>query len=76
MASGAALHVHDTALASAAWVVQELTYWPNLYMCYDTSDQLFFRYNKHLPKKVRSSVNQLVSWSDRLISLSVIKLVN
>lgn len=44
MPKGAALHVHDTALASARWVVDELTYWDNLYMCYDTSDQLFFRF--------------------------------
>lgn len=44
MPKGAALHVHDTALASSAWVVEELTYWPNLYMCYDMYNQLFFRF--------------------------------
>ncbi|KAG0727107.1 Adenosine deaminase 2 [Chionoecetes opilio] len=44
MPKGAALHVHETALTSASWVVQEITYWPNLYMCYDAADHLLFKF--------------------------------
>ncbi|KAK8401600.1 hypothetical protein O3P69_001022 [Scylla paramamosain] len=44
MPKGAGLHLHYTAMASPLWVVQEITYWPNLYMCYDTDDHLFFRF--------------------------------
>nr|XP_045590757.1 adenosine deaminase 2-like [Procambarus clarkii] len=44
MPKGAGLHLHDTALASASWVVQEITYWPNLYMCYVPDDQLLMKF--------------------------------
>ncbi|KAK8726614.1 hypothetical protein OTU49_009952, partial [Cherax quadricarinatus] len=40
---GAALHLHDTALASAGWVVEEITYWPDLYLCYTPENQLLFK---------------------------------
>ncbi|XP_042880560.1 adenosine deaminase 2-like [Penaeus japonicus] len=44
MPKGAALHLHDTALASVAWVVEELTYWKNLYMCYTNEGQLLTKF--------------------------------
>lgn len=33
MPKGAALHVHDSALAPLPWVISELTYLPDLYYC-------------------------------------------
>lgn len=44
MPKGAGLHLHDTALASAIWVVEEITYWPDLYMCYTPQDQLLMKF--------------------------------
>lgn len=32
--SGAVLHAHDSAITSIDWVIQNLTYWENLYVCY------------------------------------------
>ncbi|XP_037798810.1 adenosine deaminase 2-like isoform X2 [Penaeus monodon] len=44
MPKGVALHLHDTTLASVAWVVEELTYWENLYMCYTSEGQLLTKF--------------------------------
>ncbi len=33
MPKGAALHMHDFSLASADWVIAEITYRDNLYVC-------------------------------------------
>ncbi|XP_063605942.1 adenosine deaminase 2-like, partial [Penaeus indicus] len=40
MPKGAALHLHSSSMASVSWVVEELTYWPNLYMCYTDDGKL------------------------------------
>ncbi|XP_037796782.1 adenosine deaminase 2-like [Penaeus monodon] len=40
MPKGAALHLHSSSMASVSWVVDELTYWPNLYMCYTDDGKL------------------------------------
>lgn len=42
--AGVGLHLHDTTLASVAWVVEELTYWENLYMCYTSEGQLLTKW--------------------------------
>ncbi|XP_066953421.1 adenosine deaminase 2-like [Macrobrachium rosenbergii] len=44
MPKGAALHLHDTAMATVSWVVSEISYWENLYMCCVEGDQLLLKF--------------------------------
>ncbi|XP_068247085.1 adenosine deaminase 2-like isoform X4 [Palaemon carinicauda] len=44
MPKGAALHLHDTAMATVSWVVSEISYWDNLYMCFVEGDQLLLKF--------------------------------
>ncbi|KAK3875288.1 hypothetical protein Pcinc_019823 [Petrolisthes cinctipes] len=44
MPKGAALHVHDVALTSLEWVIEELAYWPDLYMCITPQDLLLLKF--------------------------------
>lgn len=44
MPKGAALHLHDTAMATVKWVVSEISYWKHLYMCYVEGDQLLLKF--------------------------------
>ncbi|XP_063587816.1 adenosine deaminase 2-like [Penaeus indicus] len=44
MPKGAALHLHDVLLTSVKWVVQEISYWPDLYMCQDSEGHLFMKF--------------------------------
>ncbi len=41
MPKGAALHTHDLSIASASWVIAELTYRENLYICEDANEVKF-----------------------------------
>jgi adenosine deaminase CECR1 len=41
MPKGAALHVHDLSIASTDWIVSNLTYWPNLFMCDNGNDRFW-----------------------------------
>lgn len=44
MPKGAALHLHDVAMASVSWVISEISYWENLYMCYTQEGQLLTKF--------------------------------
>nr|XP_027227968.1 adenosine deaminase 2-like [Penaeus vannamei] len=46
MPKGAALHLHSSSMASVSWVVEELTYWSNLYMCYTDDGKLRMKFTE------------------------------
>ncbi|KAF2348628.1 Adenosine deaminase-related growth factor [Trinorchestia longiramus] len=54
MPKGAVLHGHDTGLTSIDFVVQELTYWDHLYMCYEDFGPIF-RFSSTVPDTVPCS---------------------
>lgn len=50
MAAGGVLHVHDEAITSIDWVVKNVTYRPNCYMCVDSSYNVEFHFFASPPK--------------------------
>ncbi|XP_076056100.1 adenosine deaminase 2-like isoform X2 [Oratosquilla oratoria] len=44
MPKGAALHMHDIGMTSLDFVISELTYWDDLYMCHTPQGQLLMRF--------------------------------
>ncbi|XP_025116275.1 adenosine deaminase AGSA-like [Pomacea canaliculata] len=44
MPKGGVLHVHDEAITSIDWVVKNVTYRPNCYMCVDSSYNVAFHF--------------------------------
>ncbi|KAK7079061.1 cat eye syndrome chromosome region, candidate 1 [Halocaridina rubra] len=44
MPKGAALHLHDTAMATVSWIISDISYWENLYMCYTLQNQLLLKF--------------------------------
>lgn len=44
MPKGAVLHAHDTALVLADWILRNVTYRPNLYMCVASDGQLKLKF--------------------------------
>lgn len=60
MPKGAVLHAHDSALTSIDYVIEELTYWDDLFMCYDTGGQLVFRFSSSYPELPCSGMWTLV----------------
>ncbi|XP_042879327.1 adenosine deaminase 2-like [Penaeus japonicus] len=46
MPKGAALHMHSSSMVSMSWVIEEITYWPNLYMCYTNNGKLKMKFTE------------------------------
>ncbi|XP_074534533.1 adenosine deaminase 2-A [Halichoeres trimaculatus] len=50
MPKGGALHVHDLAMVSVEWLVKNVTYRPNCYMCFTDNRSLRFLFSSSWPK--------------------------
>lgn len=50
MPKGGALHVHDCSIASIDWLVQNVTYRDNCYMCYDSNKDISFNFFSKPPQ--------------------------
>ena len=49
--AGGVLHVHDFSMTSIQWVVKNITYMPDCYMCIDSNDILQMRFFARPPKE-------------------------
>ncbi|KAI0234306.1 Adenosine deaminase 2 [Lamellibrachia satsuma] len=49
MPKGAVLHIHDVSMASSDWLIKNVTYRPDCYMCIDKTGQLLFQLAKSKP---------------------------
>ncbi|XP_045175123.2 adenosine deaminase AGSA-like [Mercenaria mercenaria] len=49
MPKGGALHVHDCSIADIQWLVKNVTYRDNCYMCYDSKNEISFQFFKTPP---------------------------
>uniref|UniRef100_A0A3Q3M274 adenosine deaminase n=1 Tax=Mastacembelus armatus TaxID=205130 RepID=A0A3Q3M274_9TELE len=49
MPKGAALHIHSSALVSVEWLVKNVTYRPNCYICYTWDKSVRFLFSTHQP---------------------------
>lgn len=50
MPKGAALHVHDLSMGGVDWLVKNVTYRPNCYMCVTDKSSLRFTFSSQWPK--------------------------
>ncbi|XP_034541197.1 adenosine deaminase 2-A [Notolabrus celidotus] len=50
MPKGAALHVHDFSMVAVEWLVKNVTYRPNCYMCCTDSRSIRFIFSSNWPK--------------------------
>lgn len=48
--TGAALHVHDLSMGGVDWLVKNVTYRPNCYMCVTEKSSLRFTFSSQWPK--------------------------
>lgn len=49
---GAALHVHDLAMVDVEWLLKNVTYRPDLYMCFTNSQSIRFLFSSQSPKQL------------------------
>ena len=49
--AGGVLHVHDFSMASIQWVVKNITYMSDCYMCIDSNNDLQMRFFARPPKE-------------------------
>ena len=49
--AGGVLHVHDFSMTSIQWVVKNITYMSDCYMCIDSNDILQMRFSARPPKE-------------------------
>ena len=49
LSTGAVLHVHDAAMIDVHWIIDNFTYMPNLYMCFDDNAVLNLHFYKQPP---------------------------
>ncbi|MCI4380320.1 hypothetical protein PGIGA_G00238730 [Pangasianodon gigas] len=54
MPKGAALHVHDFAMVGVEWLVKNVTYRENCYMCFTNDGSVRFVFSSEQPKAVPS----------------------
>uniref|UniRef100_UPI0037E8E16F adenosine deaminase 2-A n=1 Tax=Semicossyphus pulcher TaxID=241346 RepID=UPI0037E8E16F len=50
MPKGGALHVHDLSMVNAEWLVKNVTYRPNCYMCCTDNHSIRFIFSSRVPK--------------------------
>ena len=50
--AGGVLHVHDFSMTSIQWVVKNITYMSDCYMCIDSNDILQMRFFARPPKEI------------------------
>ncbi|KAK6973684.1 hypothetical protein BgiMline_024912, partial [Biomphalaria glabrata] len=51
MPKGAALHIHDQSMVSLDWIVKNVTYRENVYMCMWKKEYLIYRFFRRKPTK-------------------------
>ncbi|XP_030626135.1 adenosine deaminase 2-A [Chanos chanos] len=49
MPKGAALHIHSSSLVSEDWLVKNVTYRPNCYICFTWDQSVRFLFSNHTP---------------------------
>lgn len=81
MPKGGALHVHDCSIASIDWLVKNVTYRDNCFMCYDVNRDISFQFfakppaNPGCPWKLVSEYRQAsgnISAFDKILAQSML----
>lgn len=86
MPKGGALHVHDCSIADLQWLVKNVTYRDNCYMCYDANKDVSFKFfltppaNIDCPWKLvsqyRKEAGNATAFDDFLLQTMVLSEVN
>lgn len=79
--TGAALHIHSSSLVSVEWLVKNVTYRPNCYICFTWDNSVRFQFSARQPfprwdcfywqllETLRAKIGDPTGFDNRLVNL-------